>query len=97
MEQAGGEVKAENNAYKSLHLLQPLFTGLVCYQIKLCIKVTASSRAVNSKSSVGISSVTGRPVHIKGPTEPIIKESARRPVTEKLPTEPFYYITGGDL
>ena len=47
-----------------------------------------TSRAVNSKSSVGISSVTGRiwrPVHGKGPTEPIIKESARRPVTEKLP------------
>ena len=48
----------------------------------------AWSRGVNSKSSVGISSVT--PVHGKGPTEPIIiKESARRPVTEKLPTELF--------
>ena len=47
------------------------------------------SRALNSKSSVGISSVTGRIVHGKDPTEPIIKERARRPVTEKLPTELF--------
>ena len=30
-----------------------------------------------------------RPVTGKGPTEPIIRESARRPVTEKLPTELF--------
>ena len=51
--------------------------------------VVVLSRAVNSKSSVGISSVTGVPVHGEDPTEPIIKESARRPVTEKLPTELF--------
>ena len=46
------------------------------------------SWAVNSKSSVGILSVTGRilrPVTGKGPTEPIIGENASRPVTEKLP------------
>ena len=51
-----------------------------------------TSRTVNSKSPVGISSVAGRiwhPVHGKGPTEPIIKESAVRPVTEELPTELF--------
>ena len=55
-------------------------------------KVELLPRAVNSKSSVGISSVTGyiwRPVHGKCRTEPIIKESARRPVTEKLLTEIF--------
>ena len=55
-------------------------------------QILTTSQAVNSKSSVGILSVTRRiwrPVHGKGPTEPIIKESARRPVTEKLPTELF--------
>ena len=35
-----------------------------------------------------------RPVTGKGPTEPIIRESAKRPVTEKLPTE-LFEITGG--
>ena len=34
-----------------------------------------------------------RPVTGKGPTEPNVRESARRPVTEKLPTE-LFEITG---
>ena len=56
------------------------------------------ARAVITISSVGVSSVTERilrPVTGKGPTEPIIRKSARCPVIEKLPTEPFEITARG--
>ena len=48
--------------------------------VPMCTHILAYSRVVIAKSSVGFSSITGRPVTGKGPTEPIIRGSARRPV-----------------